>query len=239
MLVSNIINSVRWCIDEEAVNSANLDGASVFDFDSQTTDSGLMNNIIKARIIDALRWISLYAPSDMLTGVSSDSSSSSESSDDSLDIIAEDANATVTNNVITPEKTLVRVIRVKSTDWHRAILGESLIKEDSGEYLQLRDTNGAAATNDRPQAALINTKTRKVEVWPGTGTFTLTYISLPTLSVTEMTDSTPVGIPAALETSFIYYLAYLLLSAYGDGRAKNMLDIATLNLGKSEDKQRQ
>jgi hypothetical protein len=52
-------------------------------------------------------------------------------------------------------------------------------------------------------------------------------------------DSTEVGIPTQVETSFIYYLAYLLLTAYGDARAKGMYDVATLNLGRTEDKQRQ
>ena len=42
----------------------------------------------------------------------------------------------------------MRVVRVKGTGWHRAILGDSLIKEDSDEYLQLRDDSGAEATAD-------------------------------------------------------------------------------------------
>jgi len=233
--VGEIIKSVRWCIDEEAVNMSEIADVSAYDFEGGIhTDTGLMNNIIRHKIPDALRWVCLYAPAEQLSG-------GSGSQQDSIDVIHEDATLTAAGNVLTPSKTLVRVIRVKGTGWHRAILGDSLIKEDSDEYLQVHDTNGAEATIDRPQAALVNTKEKKVEVWPGNGTFSLTYIT--TLSSTDIqnldNDNTPVGVPVQVETSFIYYLAYLLLTAYGDARAKNMFDVAMLNLGRKEDKQRQ
>jgi hypothetical protein len=235
MTVGEIIKSVRWCIDEEAVNMAEIADVSAYDFEGGIhTDIGLMNNIIRHKIPDALRWVCLYAPAEQLSG-------GSGSQQDSIDVIHEDATLTAEGNVLTPSKTLVRVIRVKGTGWHRAILGDSLIKEDSDEYLQVHDTNGAEATIDRPQAALVNTKEKKVEVWPGNGTFLLTYIT--TLSSTDIqnldNDDTPVGVPVQVETSFIYYLAYLLLTAYGDARAKSMFDVAMLNLGRKEDKQRQ
>ena len=235
MTVGEIIKSVRWCIDEEAVNMSEIADVSAYDFEGGIhTDIGLMNNIIRHKIPDALRWVCLYAPAEQLSG-------GSGSQQDSIDVIHEDSTLTAMGNVLTPSKTLVRVIRVKGTGWHRAILGDSLIKEDSDEYLQVHDTNGAEATIDRPQAALVNTKEKKVEVWPGNGTFSLTYIT--TLSSTDIqnldNDNTPVGVPVQVETSFIYYLAYLLLTAYGDARAKSMFDVAMLNLGRKEDKQRQ
>lgn len=234
MTVGEIIKSVRWCIDEEAVNAAALVGASAYDFDGGThTDTGLMNNIIRDKIPAALRWVCLYAPAEQLSGYDSSKSS------DAIDIIQEDTLSSA-KGILIPSKTLIRVVRVKGEDWHRAILGDSLIKEDSNEYLQLRDENGATATVDRPQAALINTKQKKVEVCPGDGTFTLTYIKA--LSDSDISglddDAKEVGIPANIETSFIYYLAYLLCTAYGDSRAKSMYDNATLNLGRTEDKQR-
>lgn len=240
MTVGNIIKAVRWCIDEEAVNAANLADASAYDIDAGVhTDIGLMNNIVRNKIGDAIRWVCLYAPADQLSG-SSSSSGGGSSTATAIDIIQEDT-LTAANNVLTPTETLIRVVRVKGEDWHRAILGDSLIKEDSDEYLQLRDENGAAATADRPQAVLVNTKQKKVEVWPGNGQFVLTYIKA--LSASDLSnldnDQTEVGIPTNVETSFIYYLAYLLCTAYGDTRAKSMYDNATLNLGRNEDKQRQ
>lgn len=241
MKVGDIIKAVRWCIDEEALNAANINDVSAYDFDGGThTDLGMMNNIIRNKIAAALRWVCLYAPAEQLSGVSS---SSEEEESASIDIIEEEEEMTASNNVLTPTKTLIRVIRVKNeTSWHRAILGDSLIKEDSDEYLQLKDDSGATATVDRPQAALRNTKAKKVEVYPA-GTedkFTLTYVRAFTSDdLGDLTDdTTDVGIPANVETSFIYYLAYLLCTAYGDARAKAMFDVATLNLGKTDDKQR-
>lgn len=237
MTVGEIIKAVRWCIDEEAVNAAGLANVSAYDFDGGThTDLGLMNNIIRNRIAAALRWVCLYAPAEQLSGVSGGGTSTS------IDVIQEDENLPATDNVLTPSETLIRVIRVRGTGWHRAILGDSLIKEDSDEYLQLSDTNGAEATADRPQAALMNTKQKKVEVYPaGSGDrFILTYVrAFSADDLGDLTDDdTDIGIPANVETSFIYYLAYLLCSAYGDTRAKAMFDVATLNLGKTDDKQR-
>ena len=238
MTVSNIYEAVRYCIDEEASNNTNFVNASA-------DDCTYMNHIIRNKIPTALRWVTLYAPAETLSGVADSSSSSSSSG--TIDIIVEETTGTGTGqaslsgNTITPTKTLIRVIRVKGNQWHRAILGDSLIKEDSDEYLQLKDENGAAATNDRPQAALVNTKKKKVEVWPAdNNTFTLTYVrALTDADLVSLSDQSNVSLPASLETSFIYYLAYLLCCAYGDGRAKSMFEIATLNLGKTDDKQRQ
>lgn len=242
MKVKDIIKAVRWCIDEEAVNQTGFADATEYDFDGGThTDEGLMNNIIRNKIATALRWVCLYAPAEQLSGASSSSSGNGSSA--TIDVIQEDQNLQATNNVLTPTKTLIRVIRVRGTGWHRAVLGDSLIKEDSDEYLQLSDEFGAEATADRPQAALMNTKAKKVEVYPAGNNdrFILTYvIAFSSDDLGDLTnEDTDVGVPANVETSFIYYLAYLLLTAYGDARAKNMFDVAMLNLGKSEDKQRQ
>lgn len=235
MTVGDIIKSVRWCIDEERVNYSYLDGASAYDSGGEHTDIGLMDNIIVHRIGDALRWVSLYAPLELLNGRSSSSSSSSSNSNTSVEVIKEETITNVTNNLIPLDGNYLRLIRVKGANWHRAILGDSLLSEDSGEYLQLRDTHGAQATLDRPQAALINTKEKKIEVWPtvDAGSFTVTYVASP--SVEDLSGLTPtstndIKIPPLAETCFIYYLAYLVLSAYGDARAKSMFEIATLNI---------
>jgi hypothetical protein len=227
MTVGNIINAVRLCIDEEATNDASFTNA-------QGGDSTRMNNIIRYKIPYALRWVCLYAPAEQLSGGGSSGSGTS------IDVIQEESSLSASNNIITPNSTLVRVIRVMGSSWSRAILGDSLIGEDSDEYLQQSDTL-AVATNDRPHAALVNTKFKKVAVFPSTGTFTLTYIKA--LSSTDISnlnsDSTNVNVPGNVETSFIYYLAYLTCSAYGDARAKSMLEIAIQNLGRTDDKQRQ
>lgn len=224
MKVEDIVKSVRLCIDEEASNPSSLAGA---DGDDITK----MDSIIKDKIGDALRWVCTFAPSELLSAGSATSASGS------IDLIYEETNLTASNNLLTPSKTLLKVVRVRGSQWHRAVLGDSLLKEDSDEYLQLKDSYGATATDDRPQAAIINTKQRKVEVWPDTSnTFTLTYVkALDSTEISSLaTDTTVVNLPLLVETSFIYYLAYLLCSAYGDPRASRMLEIAMQNLGISD-----
>lgn len=240
MTVSEIYTAVRCCIDEEAANASSLADSSALG-----SDSTLMNHIIKNKIPAAVRWVALYAPAETLSGDTSSGSGGGGSST-GVDIIVEETTssgggAEISGNTITPGEALVRLVRVRGDQWHRSVLGDSLIKEDSDEYLQLKDTNGAAATNDRPQAALVNTKEKKIEVWPAVNnTFTITYIrALTDADMSTITDGTDVNLPTTLETSFIYYLAYLLCCAYGDGRAKSMFEIATMNLGRTDDKQRQ
>lgn len=243
MTLREIIKSVRWCIDEEAINAASLDGASAYDLDTDVhTDVGLMNNIIRSKIGTAIRWVCLYAPVENLSGAASYRLGlQGQSIVDAIEVIQESTGLQAVNGLIGLDPSFIRLIRIRGSQWHRAIMGDSTLREDSEEYLELRNTDGVAATNDRPQAAIINTKIKSVEVWPSAGnTFTVTYVVIPAASSFEnLSLTTNIGIPPLVETSFIYYLAYLLLSAYGDGRAEQMLKIATLNLGKSEDKQRQ
>lgn len=249
MTINDIIKSVRWCIDEEAVDPTHLDGASAYDFDSTTTDTGLMNNIIKDKIGDALRWVCLYSPADLLIG--SDETENDE--EVSTGILVDIENPTVSpvtgqkaGRIVLPEN-FIRLARVRVDGWHRAVCNP--ISEDSEEYLQLYDENGATATYDRPKAALIDKAVRELEVWPwNMGSVTPPIVLQDNVEITYIANTNPVAIeetvqgettvvgyalPPKAKTSFIYYLAFLLLSAYNDTRATRMLDIAKMNLGKA------
>lgn len=226
MTVSEIYKRVRWCFDEEALNVSNL-------ADVSGGDNDLMNNIIKDKIGAALRWICLYAPAEQLSGGGDD--------DGGIDIVVDDSGSVPSNGKIGLGKNFIRLVRVRCSGWHRAVMGESLIREDSDEYLQLSDEYGAEATVDRPQAAIIASAEKKVQVWPhGTGeTYELTKLVMPSnADLGSLTDSSSVGVPGLLEAAFIYYLAFLTLSAYADGRAARMLEIARMSLGQTEDRQR-
>ena len=228
MTVQNIYRAVRLCYDEEAQNVANFANATA-------GDMALMNNIIKAKLGDALRWVCLYAPAEQLSGGGSGGTGS-------INIIVDVTQQDVpTDGRIALGTNFIRLIRVRCSNWHRAIMGESLLKEDSDEYLQLMDSNGAEATVDRPQAALIETAEKKVEVWPHAAgaKYDLTKLVMPsTTELDNVTDSTDIAIPPLLKSSFLYYLAFLVLSAYQDSRAARMLEIAKMNLGLTDDKQR-
>lgn len=232
MTVQNIYKRVRWCFDEEALNVASLADVSEYDFGN--TDNGLMNRIIKDKIGDALRWVCLYAPAEQLSG-------EGDSSDGSIDIVVDDSGTVPADGRIALGKNFIRLIRVRCTDWHRAVMGESLLKEDSNEYLQLMDGYGAEATTDRPQAALIETAEKKVEVWPhkSGNRYELTKLVMPSADdLSNLQDNSNVSIPPLLLTSFIYYLAFLTLSAYEDSRSTRMLEIARMSLGQTNDQQR-
>ena len=225
MTVRDICYAVRWCYDEEPANEALINGAD-------GDDINLMNNIIKAKLGDALRWLCLYAPPEQLSGAGEQGT---------ISIIQDQVGTVPANGQIQLGYNLIRLLRVRCTAWHRAVKGDSLISEDSDRYLQLYDPYGATATDDRPQAAIIETAQKMVEVWPHHqgDDYQLTKLVMPQPDdLAALTPDSTVPIPPLLQTSFVYYIAFLTLSAYGDARAQVMLDIAKQNLGLSDDKQR-
>lgn len=245
MTIADIISAVRWCIDEEAVNASNLEVEDPSNYDYDVSDHILMDNIIKSKIGDALRWVCLYAPSELLTG--SDTSGGDTGivyegtittrdpiTDESAGVV-DGAPSSVTYNRFVLPSNFIKLVRVRGTSWHRSVSGESLLKEDSEEYLQLHDPTCAYATADRPQAALINKKRKELECWPASGTFEFTCIVSPASVniVPSVQPTDTVDVPPLVRSAFIYYLAFLLLSAYGDARAVRMLEIAKMNIGRN------
>lgn len=224
MKIVDIIREVRLCIDEEDVNDAA--------FSDTTNDSEHMDNIIRAKIGDALRWVSLYAPPEVLSG--------SDEKNVETGVLVD-----VKNPVITPTsahggtwkapENFLRLARVRVAGWHRAV--RVPIAEDSEEYLQIYDNCGATATEDRPQAALIETANRQIEIWPWSKDklVEITYVASTDGSYTgEEENEKAVALPPRVRTSFIYYIAFLLLSAYGDNRANRMLEIAKMSFGRED-----
>lgn len=224
MTVAEIIKRVRWCIDEETVNLAelNLDGAD-------DNDDTYMDNIIKAKIDDALRWCLLYAPVEMLT-------QSSEWATSGI-IVSEPTFASTesgTPAVIQLTPGFTRLIRVRMKNWSRAV--RVPIEEDSDEYLALTDTT-ARATSDRPVAALIRSNPMRLELWPGGNTegCEITYIQSPQYVIgADVLDNDNISIPSPLRPAFIYYIAFLVCSAYRESAATTMLEIAKMHIGLKE-----
>lgn len=243
MQVGEIIKAVRWCIDEESVNMAGFAAASAFNFDGNVTDTGLMDRIIVSKIADSLRWVCLYAPSELLTGSDTESQSTGliyegevNASRPVTDASAGVVNgAPVSSNRFVLPSNFIKLIRVRGSSWHRSVSGRSLIMEDSEEYLKLHDSTSAFATEDRPQAAIIEKARKELECWPAASSFEFTCIVSPAaINISQESLTYNVAIPPLAKTSFIYYLAFLLLSAYNDPRAVRMLEIAKMNLGKIE-----
>lgn len=232
MTVQDIIKQVRFCIDEEPMDGASFRHASA-------DDDVRMNHIIESKIGDAMRWLCVYAPADILggsdeegrgTGVLVDASLSS-SSVSSGDVALVQGTGCWKLRMPTD---FIKLSRVRVSGWSRSV--SSPITEDSDEYLQLSDEHGAEATNDRPVAALIDKARKEIELWPSgeeASSVEVTYVVSTDGERFTKNGASSIAVPPAARTSFIYYLAFLLLSAYNDPRATAMFEIAKLNLGRN------
>lgn len=222
MTVGEIIKAVRWCYDEEQIDSADFRNASA-------NDNTYMNNIIKSKIGDAVRWICLYCPAELLGDTDTTGVSTGVMADATMTPV--DISGT-NGGTLTMPSDFIRLVRVRVEGWHRAVRVPET--EDSPEYLQFRDQFGASAVEDRPMAAIIEKATKQIEVWPTGNSAEVTYIQDPNVSIaSDAADSTSVALPPRAKSAFIYYLAFLVLSAYEDSRAPRMLEIAKMNIGKN------
>lgn len=230
MKVDEIIKQVRWCIDEETSGTSYI---------TDDKDDVYMENIIRAKIPDALHWIAITASASSVL-----SSSSSTQKNASSGVASTTATMTVTSfdghediGVITmPSSVSVfNINRVRGKGWHKAVIP---VEDTSDEALMMFDDT-SKGTVDRPQAAIMRVKPLQVLVqpMPSDGTISVSYVGVPT-NVTngsgEEDDS--VEISDNFRGAFIYYLAFLLLSAYDDSKANQMYSIALQQLGANQTK---
>lgn len=230
MKVDEIIKQVRWCIDEETSGTSYI---------TDDKDDVYMENIIRAKIPDALHWIAITA-----SASSALSSSSSTQKNASSDVASTTATMTVTSfdghediGVITmPSSVSVfNINRVRGKGWHKAVIP---VEDTSDEALMMFDDT-SKGTVDRPQAAIMRVKPLQVLVqpMPSDGTISVSYVGVPT-EVTKGSgeEDDSVEISDNFRGAFIYYLAFLLLSAYDDSKANQMYSIALQQLGANQTK---
>lgn len=230
MKVDEIIKQVRWCIDEETSGTSYI---------TDDKDDVYMENIIRAKIPDALHWIAITASASSVL-----SSSSSTQKNASSDVASTTATMTVTSfdghediGVITmPSSVSVfNINRVRGKGWHKAVIP---VEDTSDEALMMFDDT-SKGTIDRPQAAIMRVKPLQVLVqpMPSDGTISVSYVGVPT-NVTKGSgeEDDSVEISDNFRGAFIYYLAFLLLSAYDDSKANQMYSIALQQLGANQTK---
>lgn len=230
MKVDEIIKQVRWCIDEETSGTSYI---------TDDKDDVYMENIIRAKIPDALHWIAITASASSVL-----SSSSSTQKNASSDVASTTATMTVTSfddhediGVITmPSSVSVfNINRVRGKGWHKAVIP---VEDTSDEALMMFDDT-SKGTIDRPQAAIMRVKPLQVLVqpMPSDGTISVSYVGVPT-DVTKGSgeEGDSVEISDNFRGAFIYYLAFLLLSAYDDSKANQMYSIALQQLGANQTK---
>lgn len=212
MTISEIINKVKWCIDHETHEDAKL---------ADNGEDSYMDNIIRAKINDARRWLAV-ATSQSVT-LSSSPSSSSSSSVTTLTITPYDGFSGIAIITIPKSLSTVPISRVRLSSWHKSA---TPIPDTSDDALLMFDET-AKGTADRPLATVMQGSPTRILVQPYTSTDTaeIVYIGISSDIDTSSDDST-VEVPTIHESAFIYYIAYLLLTAYQDPRAQAMFAIA-------------
>ena len=228
MTVDEIIKQVRFCIDEESNNTSSL--ADVID----EKDDSYMDNIIKAKIPDALHWIAVTATSSAVLSNSKETSKKADSSTTSTDMEVKAFEESDTIGIVEMPSNIsvFNINRVRATGWHKAVVP---VEDTSDDALLMFDET-AMGTIDRPQAAIMRTTPLKLLVQPKAETVTVSYVGVPTGTSKDTDEKESVDISDKFKSSFIYYLAFLLLSAYDDSKANQMYNIAIQMLGANQSK---
>lgn len=230
MTVDEIIKQVRFCIDEESNNTSSL--ADVID----EKDDSYMDNIIKAKIPDALHWIAVTATSSAVLSNSKETSKKADSSNPStstdMEVKAFEGSDTIGIVEMPSNISVFNINRVRATGWHKAVVP---VEDTSDDALLMFDET-AMGTLNRPQAAIMRTTPLKLLVQPKAATITVSYVGVPTAISKDNDETESVDISDNFKSSFIYYLAFLLLSAYDDSKANQMYNIALQMLGVNQSK---
>lgn len=213
MKIEDIIKQVRWCIDEESNNTSAI---------TDEKDDLYMDNIIKSKINDALHWIAITAAS------SSVFAESKKTSDTSLKISVEDHDATKNIGIITMDANteIIAISRVRGKEWFKAVIPV----EDTDNEAYMMFDESAMGTADRPQAVIMRENPIKILLQPKPTEAVVSFVGVPK-NVDVSSETTDVAITDKLKNAFIYYLAFLLLSAYNDNKANHMYTIALQMLG--------
>ena len=230
MTVDEIIMQVRFCIDEESNNTSSL--ADIID----EKDDSYMDNIIKAKIPDALHWVAVTATSSAVLSNSKETSKKADSSNPStstdMEVKAFEGSDTIGIVEMPSNITVFNINRVRATGWHKAVVP---VEDTSDDALLMFDET-AMGTLDRPQASIMRTTPLKLLVQPKAATITVSYVGVPTVISKDNDGKESVDISDNFKSSFIYYLAFLLLSAYDDSKANQMYNIALQMLGVNQSK---
>lgn len=220
MTISEIINKVKWCIDHETHEDAKL---------ADNGEDSYMDNIIRAKINDTRRWLAV-ATSQFVT-LSSSPSSSSSSSVTTLTITPYDGFSGIAIITIPKSLSTVPISRVRLSSWHKSA---TPIPDTSDDALLMFDET-AKGTADRPLATVMQGSPTRILVQPYTSTDTaeIVYIGISS-DIDTSSDDSIVEVPTIHESAFIYYIAYLLLTAYQDSRAQAMFAIAVQLTGSKQ-----
>ena len=214
MKVEDIIKQVRWCIDEESNNTSAI---------TDEKDDVYMDNIIKSKINDALHWIAITAAS---SPVLADSKKVDATTTSTVKVEEYDTERRIGIITMPSSTEIINISRVRGKGWLKAVVP---VEDTDDEALMMFD-DAANGTFDRPQAAIMRENPICILLQPKPEEVIVSFVGVPK-NVDASSESTDVAIPDKLQNAFIYYLAFLLLSAYNDNKATHMYTIALQQLG--------
>jgi hypothetical protein len=216
MKVEDIIKAVRWCIDEESNNTSEI---------TDEKDDLYMDNIIKSKINDALHWVAITAAS---SPVLSDSKKVDATTTSTIKVESFDETRGIGAITMPSDTEVINISRVRGEGWFKAV---TPVEDTDDEALMMYDDT-AKGTADRPLATIMRENPICILLQPIPDKAVISFVGVPK-NVSITSDATDVAIPDKLSNAFIYYLAFLLLSAYDDIKANQMYTIALQQLGVS------
>lgn len=216
MSIEEIIKAVRWCIDEESNNTSEI---------TDEKDDLYMDNIIKSKINDALHWIAITAAS---SPVLSDSKKVDATTTSTIKVESFDETRGIGAITMSSDTEVINISRVRGEGWFKAV---TPVEDTDDEALMMYDDT-AKGTADRPLATIMRENPIRILLQPIPDEAVISFVGVPK-NVSITSDTTDVAIPDKLSNAFIYYLAFLLLSAYDDTKANQMYTIALQQLGVS------
>lgn len=216
MKIEDIIKQVRWCIDEDSNNTSAI---------TDEKDDTYMDNIIKSKINDALHWIAITAAS---SPVLADSKKVDATTTSTVKVEEYDTEKGIGIITMPSDTEIINISRVRGKGWFKAVVP---VEDTADEALMMFDES-AMGTLDRPQAAIMRENPIQILLQPKPEEAVISFVGVPK-NVSISPSDTDVAITDKLKNAFIYYLAFLLLSAYNDTKATQMYTIAMQQLGVS------
>lgn len=216
MKIEDIIKQVRWCIDEESNNTSAI---------TDEKDDLYMDNIIKSKINDALHWLAITAAS---SPVLSDSKKVDATTTSTIKVEEYDTEKGIGIITMPSDTEVINISRVRGKGWFKAVVP---VEDTDDEALMMFDES-AMGTADRPQAAIMRENPIRILLQPKPEEAVISFVGV-SKNVDVSSETTDVAITDKLKNAFIYYLAFLLLSAYNDNKATHMYTIALQQLGVS------
>ena len=214
MKIEEIIKQVRWCIDEESNNTSEI---------TDEKDDTYMDNIIKSKINDALHWLAITAAS---SPVLADSKKVDATTTSTVKVEEYDTEKGIGIITMPSDTEVINISRVRGKGWFKAV---TPVEDTDDEALMMFDES-AMGTADRPQATIMRENPIKILLQPKPTEAVISFVGVPK-NVDVSSETTDVAISNKLSNAFIYYLAFLLLSAYNDNKATQMYTIAMQQLG--------